>query len=56
MFGRQDTGVFNPEVDNGSLFSRRDRYEFNNKYKKLFQEKGVVFSGIYPKKNLAENY
>jgi len=32
----------------------RHRYEFNNKYKKYFQEKGVVFSGIYPKKNLVE--
>jgi len=32
----------------------RHRYEFNNKYKKLFQKKGIVFSGIYPKKNLVE--
>jgi CTP synthase len=32
----------------------RHRYEFNNKYKKYFQEKGVVFSGIYLKKNLVE--
>lgn len=32
----------------------RHRYEFNNKYKKLFEKKGMVFSGIYPKKNLVE--
>ena len=32
----------------------RHRYEFNNKYKRLFQGKGMVFSGIYPKKNLVE--
>jgi CTP synthase len=32
----------------------RHRYEFNNKYKKLFQKKGLLFSGIYPKKNLVE--
>ncbi|MCX5666906.1 MAG: CTP synthase, partial [Candidatus Omnitrophica bacterium] len=32
----------------------RHRYEFNNKYKKLFERKGMVFSGIYPKKNLVE--
>ena len=32
----------------------RHRYEFNNKYKKLFQKRGIVFSGIYPKKNLVE--
>ncbi|MCM8780211.1 MAG: CTP synthase [Candidatus Omnitrophica bacterium] len=32
----------------------RHRYEFNNKYRKLFEKKGMVFSGIYPKKNLVE--
>jgi len=32
----------------------RHRYEFNNKYKKLFEKKGMVFSGIYQKKNLIE--
>jgi len=32
----------------------RHRYEFNNKYKKLFENSGVLFSGIYPKRNLVE--
>lgn len=32
----------------------RHRYEFNNKYRELLQKKGMVFSGIYPKKNLVE--
>ncbi|MCM8798303.1 MAG: CTP synthase [Candidatus Omnitrophica bacterium] len=32
----------------------RHRYEFNNKYRKLFEKKGMVFSGIYPQKNLVE--
>ena len=32
----------------------RHRYEFNNKYRKIFEKKGVIFSGIYPKKNLVE--
>ncbi|MFA6078851.1 MAG: CTP synthase [Candidatus Omnitrophota bacterium] len=32
----------------------RHRYEFNNKYKKLFEKKGLTFSGINPKKNLVE--
>lgn len=32
----------------------RHRYEFNNKYKKLFEKKGMAFSGIYPNKNLVE--
>lgn len=32
----------------------RHRYEFNNKYRKVFQEHGLNFVGIYPKKNLVE--
>jgi CTP synthase len=32
----------------------RHRYEFNNRYRKLFERKNLVFSGIYPKKNLVE--
>lgn len=32
----------------------RHRYEFNNEFKKAFEKKGVVFSGIYKAKNLVE--
>jgi len=32
----------------------RHRYEFNNKYKKIFEKKGLVFSGICPKRDLVE--
>lgn len=32
----------------------RHRYEFNNKYKKLLEKKGMIFSGYYTKKNLVE--
>jgi len=32
----------------------RHRYELNNKYRKIFEKKGMIFSGIYPKKNLVE--
>jgi len=32
----------------------RHRYEFNNKYKKMFEKKGMDFSGIYKNKNLVE--
>ena len=32
----------------------RHRYEFNNKYKELLEEKGMVFSGINEKANLVE--
>lgn len=39
----------------GIIYERhRHRYEFNNKYRKLFEKKGMEFSGIYPKKNLVE--
>jgi len=32
----------------------RHRYEFNNKYKRILEKRGMVFSGIYKKKNLVE--
>ncbi len=32
----------------------RHRYEFNNAYRQQFEAAGVVFSGIYPEKNLVE--
>jgi CTP synthase len=32
----------------------RHRYEFNNKFRKKLESKGMVFSGIYQKKNLVE--
>lgn len=32
----------------------RHRYEFNNAYRKDLEKKGLVFSGIYAKKNLVE--
>ncbi len=32
----------------------RHRYEFNNRYRKAFENNGLVFSGIYPKKDLVE--
>ena len=37
------------------IFERhRHRYEFNNKYRKLMQQKGLVVAGLYPKANLVE--
>jgi len=32
----------------------RHRYEFQNKYRKIFEKNGVIFSGINPEKNLVE--
>jgi len=44
------------KVYNKGLISERHRhrYEFNNQYKKIFERKGMVFSGIYPQKGLVE--
>ena len=36
------------------LERHRHRYEFNNNYKEIFEEKGMVFSGINPVANLVE--
>ena len=32
----------------------RHRWEFNNKYRDLFEEKGMIFSGLSPDKRLVE--
>ena len=32
----------------------RHRFEFNNKYRKALEKKGMIFSGIYSKKDLVE--
>ncbi|HJY62710.1 MAG TPA: CTP synthase [Ignavibacteria bacterium] len=38
-----------------NIFERhRHRYEFNNKFKKMFEASGFVFSGINPDKDLVE--
>jgi len=38
-----------------NIFERhRHRYEFNNKYRKIFEEKGMVIAGVNPERNLVE--
>ena len=65
MGGTMRLGAYPCKVRKGSLAYKvykkglilerhRHRYEFNNKYKNLLEKKGMVFSGIYPKKNLVE--
>lgn len=39
-----------PEIDE----RHRHRYEFNNKYRKIFEENGMIFSGISPDGMLVE--
>ncbi len=36
------------------LERHRHRYEFNNRYRKIFEEKGMVFSGMNPDKEIVE--
>ncbi len=39
----------------GKIFERhRHRYEFNNKYRSILEKSGIVFSGLYSKKDLVE--
>jgi CTP synthase len=63
--GTMRLGIYPCRIKKGTLAFRiygralvrerhRHRYEFNNRYKTLFEKKGMVFSGVYSKKNLVE--
>jgi CTP synthase len=65
MGGTMRLGAYPCKIKSGSVARRaykkllvserhRHRYEFNNKYKRAFEKKGMVFSGIYKNKNLVE--
>ena len=65
MGGTMRLGVYPCEIKKGThafkayrkdliLERHRHRYEFNNKYRDSLSEAGMVFSGIYPNKNLVE--
>jgi CTP synthase len=52
---KKDTIAFKAYGMAKHVFERhRHRYEFNNKFKKIFEEKGMVFSGINPERDLVE--
>jgi CTP synthase len=52
---KKDTIAFKAYGMVKHVFERhRHRYEFNNKFKKIFEEKGMVFSGINPERDLVE--
>ena len=43
------------DYDSETILERhRHRYEFNNKYRSLLEDKGLVFSGINPQSDLVE--
>ncbi len=63
--GSMRLGVYPCRLTEGSLAHKaygtasiserhRHRYEFNNKYRSLFEEAGLRITGVYPKKNLVE--
>ena len=63
--GTMRLGAYECEIKNGTLAHtayrktkilerHRHRYEFNNKYRKVFSQKGIVFSGLYRKEDLVE--
>ncbi len=65
MGGTMRLGAYPCKVKKGSIAYKayrrsliserhRHRYEFNNIYRDLLEKKGMVFSGINPKKNLVE--
>lgn len=63
--GTMRLGAYNCTLNSGSKAAKaygkniiserhRHRYEFNNTYKKEFEEKGILFSGILENENLCE--
>lgn len=51
---KKNTLAFMAYKKETALERHRHRYEFNNKYKKLLEQKGMVFSGVHLKKDLVE--
>lgn len=50
----KDTIAFSAYNADSVVERHRHRYEFNNDFKKMFEDNGIIFSGIYDKKNLVE--
>ena len=51
---KKDTLAYNDYKEEIIFERHRHRYEFNNKYKSILEENGMVFSGINEKANLVE--
>jgi len=50
----KNTKAFKMYKKEYDLERHRHRYEFNNKYRDIFEKKGMIISGINPKSNLVE--
>jgi CTP synthase len=51
---KKDSLAFKAYGENLIYERHRHRYEFNNKYRKIMEKKGMVLSGINPRKDLVE--
>lgn len=51
---KKGTGSFTAYKKEKISERHRHRYEFNNKYRKTFEDKGLIIAGINPGKNLVE--
>lgn len=51
---KRDTNAYKAYKSTAISERHRHRYEFNNKYRDLMKDKGMIFSGIYPQGNLVE--
>jgi CTP synthase len=51
---KKDTKTHQAYRKNKIYERHRHRSEFNNKYRAIFKRKGIIFSGICPKKDLVE--
>ena len=51
---KKGTKAYSAYKRNKILERHRHRYEFNNKYRVIMEDKGMIFSGFYPKAGLVE--
>jgi CTP synthase len=51
---KRGTASFRAYKKDFTFERHRHRYEFNNKYRKTMEKRGMLFSGIYPPKDLVE--
>jgi CTP synthase len=51
---KKDTLAYQAYANEHIKERHRHRYEFNNKFKKVFEKYGMIFSGINPETKLCE--
>lgn len=51
---KEDSKIFDAYQSNEIFERHRHRYEFNNAYTKIFEDHGMIVSGVYDKRDLVE--